>query len=377
MTVPFWVLVLFTGFAFAGFPLAVMLLGALLHRRHRSDAVTPSVDVLIAAYNEADGIVAKVRNALDQRYPTERLRVVVVDDASTDGTAARVEAMGETRVTLVRTAVRGGKIGALNAGIEACEAEVVLLTDANAAFEPDAVAELVRPFADPDVGGVCGNQRNLGGTGALALGETLYWEYDKLLKRMESLTGSIVAADGSIYAIRRSLWERVPAGVTDDFFISTAVVAAGRRLVFADAARAVETPLERTGDHFTRRVRITQQAMHSLACRRELVNPRRHGVYAFVLVGHKLLRRLAAPAILLTLPATLLALGSGWIYALALVAQLVVYAGAVAGWLGGGRWPAKLIAAPYYFVLGILATTVGMLRYLRGQRSLMWEPVRR
>jgi cellulose synthase/poly-beta-1,6-N-acetylglucosamine synthase-like glycosyltransferase len=362
MTAPFWILVAFTIFAFVGFPLVVLLLGAIMRRGYASGPVTPAVDVLIAAYNEAEGIEAKIRNALEQRYPTDRLRVVVVDDGSTDGTPERVEALADARVTLVRGTARGGKIGALNAGIAACTAEVVLLTDANSDFEPDAVARLVEPFADPAVGGVCGNQQNRRGKGALALGETLYWEYDKLLKRMETRTGSIVAADGSIYAIRRDLWETIPKGVTDDFFVSTGVVAAGRRLVFAESARAIEAPLERGGDHYRRRVRITQQAMHSLAMRRSLMNPARHGVYALVLVGHKVLRRLASPAIFLCLPATVLALPGGWLYALALLAQISVYVLAALGWWGGGRLPAKILAAPYYFVLGNLATTVGMIR---------------
>jgi cellulose synthase/poly-beta-1,6-N-acetylglucosamine synthase-like glycosyltransferase len=272
---------------------------------------------------------------------------------------------------------RGGKAAALNHGIRSTSGEVVVFTDANAMFAADAVRELVRPFADPEVGGVCGNQENRPGRGALARGEVLYWEFDKWLKRQESRTGSIVAADGSIYAIRREHLETIPPGVTDDFFISTAVVRDHRRLVFAERARSMEEPLEREGDHFRRRVRITHQAMRSLAARRELLDPRRYGVYAFVLLGHKVLRRLAAPAILLLLPVSAIAAPKGGIFLLALVAQVVLYAAAAVGILAGDRIRSRALVAPTYFVLGILGTTVGIWRFLRGERSVMWEPVRR
>lgn len=377
MVLLFWLVLGFVALAFVGVPVAVALAGVILRREHRRDDVTPSVSILIAAYNEADGIVAKVRNALGQDYPPDRLEVVVVDDGSADDTGTRVRAIDDPRLTLIVMPERGGKVTALNHGIRATTGEVVVYTDANAEFAPDAVRRLVRAFADPEVGGVCGNQENRPGRGALARGETLYWEFDKALKRLESRTGSIVAADGSIYALRREHVEEVPLGVTDDFFLSTGVVRQGKRLVFEADARSIEEPLEREGDHFRRRVRITHQAMRSLAARRQLLDPRRYGVYAWVLIGHKLLRRLAAPAILLLLPVSLLAAPSGGVPLLALIGQVALYVAAALGWLAGDRLPVKLLAAPTYFVLGILGTTVGIWRFLRGERSVMWEPVRR
>lgn len=375
--VVFWSLVALVGFAFVGFPIGVIALGLILHRAHLCEAITPSVSVLIAAYNESEGIQAKVRNTLAQQYPRDRLGVVVVDDGSDDGTAQRVRELDGERVRVVVMPRRGGKVSALNRGVLECTGEVLVFTDANAEFEPDAIARLVRPFADPDVGGVCGNQLNRRAGSAAARGDNLYWEFDKFLKRMESRTGSIVAADGSIYAIRREHFETVPLGVTDDFFISTGVVSRGARLVFAEDARSVEEALERRGDHFRRRIRITEQALHSLHARRDLMNPFRSGSYSFVIVGHKLLRRLAAPAILLLFPLSALLIGRGWVYDVAFGLQLLLYLAAVGGAVLRGRVSARLTAAPLYFVLGVVGTTVGLVRYLSGRRSLMWEPVRR
>ena len=377
MIVPlFWALVGIVAFAFVGFPVSVIMLGAILQRRYARARSTPSVSVLIAAYNEAPGIEAKIQNVLDQAYPADRLNVVVVDDGSTDSTADVLAAIDDPRVHVIRSAERGGKVAALNAGIGACGGDVVVYTDANAEFERDAIAELIAPFGDSEVGGVCGNQLNKPGRGALALGERLYWEYDKLVKRMESLTGSIVAADGSIYALRRELVEPVPAGVTDDFFLSTAVIKRGRRLVFAERARSLEVPLERGGDHFRRRVRITQQALESVSRRRDLLNPMRHGVYAYVLFGHKVVRRAAAPCMLALFPVSALAVPEGAAYALVFTLNVLVYVAALLGAVLRDRVPARVTAAPTYFVLGIVATSVGMLHFLRGRRRELWEPVR-
>jgi cellulose synthase/poly-beta-1,6-N-acetylglucosamine synthase-like glycosyltransferase len=373
----FWCLVTLIGIAFVGFPVAVLVLGALLRRRCAVGDGTPSVSVVIAAYNEAGGIRAKIENALRQDYPADRLDVIVVDDGSTDGTSEAVSLVTEPRVRHIRLASRGGKVGALNEALAHVRNDIVVLTDANSEFEGDAVRMLVRSFSDPAVGGVCGNQLNRPGRSALAKGEQLYWEYDKLLKRMESWSGSIVAADGSIYAIRREHIERIPLGVTDDFFLSTGVVRQGRRLVFDADARAFEDALERRGDHYRRRVRITEQALLSLWSRRELLNPFRTGVYAFVLAGHKVVRRLAAPAFLLLVPVSAAVARHGSVYRLVFLGLSVLVLLGAFGLVTRGRVHAKLLAAPYYFALGCVATTVGVARFLLGRRSLMWEPVRR
>ena len=373
----FWFLVILVAFAHAGFPLTVIFLGLWRRLSHACDDVTPHVTVLIAAHNEADGMDNKLRNTLEQDYPADRLNVVVVDDGSTDGTAEHVRALDDTRIRLIELPSQAGKVSALNRGIEACTGEIVLLTDANAIFEPDAIRSLVAPFADPEVGGVCGNQINRKKSGAMAGGEGLYWEFDKFLKRMESLAGSIVAADGSIYAIRRRFFETIPAGVTDDFFVSTAVIGHGKRLVFEEAAVSIEDPLQNSVDHYHRRVRIVEQSLRSLMCRRDLLNPVQHGVYAYILFGHKLLRRLASPAILLLFPTNAVLTSSGWMYILIFVLQNIFYTTAFIGWVRRTRARSKLLSAATYFALGNISTTVGLFRFALGKKRTVWEPIRR
>jgi hypothetical protein len=134
---------------------------------------------------------------------------------------------------------RRGKAAALADGAYHATGEILVFTDANTMFEPNALAMLARNFADPDVGGVAGRTQYVVAAEAESAGrgEDLYWRYDTWLKSLETKTGSVVSAHGGMYAIRRALFRPVedPA-VTDDFAISTAIVAQGKRLVFEPAA---------------------------------------------------------------------------------------------------------------------------------------------
>ena len=119
---------------------------------------TPTVSVIIAAYNEEKVIARTVRALLDGDYPN--LEVLVVDDGSKDGTSRVVaEAFGdESRVTLIRKE-NGGKASALNRGLTVATGDIMVSLDADTLFAPDTIRRLARHFADPGVGAVSGNVR--------------------------------------------------------------------------------------------------------------------------------------------------------------------------------------------------------------------------
>jgi hypothetical protein len=240
---------------------------------------------------------------------------------------------------------------------------------------------LARNFADPEVGGVCGNQMHgrSPGRDSSGDGERLYWSYDKRLKVLESATGSIVSADGAIYAIRRSLYRRPESdAVTDDFAISTAVIAQGYRLVFEPEAIAWEPPAGAARLEFDRKVRIMTRGLRGVLLRRALLNPFRYGFYAVVLASHKALRRLAPVFLLILLVASLAAARDGAVYRGAAVAQGVFYALAGAGGLlKGTRFGRhKLLCAPFFYCLANSAALVALTKILRGRRIERWSPQR-
>lgn len=190
------------------FPLLVVARARLWPRPPRAADITPSVSVIVAAHDEAAHIADRLANLRALDYPADRLEVVVASDGSTDGTDAIARAAAWPGVRVLALP-RVGKAAALEAAVAAAAGEVLVFTDANTAFAPDAVRALVRPLADPTVGGVAGDQRyrKAAALHAAGTGEAGYWSIDRWLKRLESDAGSTISATGAIYAIRRSLFQ--------------------------------------------------------------------------------------------------------------------------------------------------------------------------
>ncbi|MEY4176575.1 MAG: Poly-beta,6-N-acetyl-D-glucosamine synthase [Planctomycetota bacterium] len=347
-----------------------------------SDTELPRISVVVACYNESRYIGPRIENLLACDYPRANLEIVVASDGSTDATEAIAGRYVDRGVRVVRTE-RGGKGQALNAGVAAATGELLVFTDANTEFRGDALRAIVRPFADPSVGGVAGNQRYIrGGDASLSAdGECLHWNWDTRQKAWQSRGGSVTAATGALYAIRRSCFDPVPPHVMDDFHISTGVIARGLRLVFAADAVAVEPVATRDGVEFQRKVRVAVQGLRAVWTRRELLNPFRHGWYALQLFAHKIARRLLpAPLIAMAVSAAALA-GESRFHAAVLAAGCVVMGLAavatVARAIPRWRWPrAKLFAIPHFFCMAQVALLLAWWRVLRGDGLRVWEPER-
>ncbi|MGH3020370.1 MAG: glycosyltransferase, partial [Gaiellaceae bacterium] len=365
----FWLGAGALAFTYVLFPLLVLLRAALRPRPHRLDDSTPQVTMVIAAHNEAATIGAKLENLLSLDYPPERLEVVIASDGSDDGTDDIVRAHAGRGVRLL-TPGRVGKADALNAAVAASGGEILVFSDANSMYAPDALRALVRPFADPAVGGVAGDQRYLSSDGAdaIASGEQHYWNLDRMLKQAESRAGNAISATGAIYAVRRSLFRPVAPAVTDDFYISTGVIAAGYRLVFAPDAVAYE-PVARTGElEWQRKVRVMTRGLRGVLLRRELLDPRGHGFYALQLLTHKLLRRTMVFPLALTAATAPLLWRRGRLYRAATVAQACLYGLGTAGLLLA-RTPVgrrKALALPAFFCFVNLASVRAVWNVVRG-----------
>ena len=380
----FWLASGLIGWTYVGFPAVVLARGRLRPRPHRSEPITPSVSIVIAARNEEASIGAKLDNLAALDYPAERLEVLIASDGSDDATNRIVGERAGPRLQLLALP-RVCKAAALNAAVAEARGEVLVFSDANSMFAPDAIRRLVEPFADPQVGGVAGDQRYAsddaagGGEVAVAGGERSYWSLDRALKLAESRGGHVISATGAIYAVRRSLFREVPAAVTDDFATSTGVIAQGRRLVFAPDAVAYEAVGATAEVEFSRKVRVMTRGLNGVRVRSELLNPRRHGFYALQLFSHKVLRRLmAVPLLVMAVTSTLLRRSSPF-YALASAGQLGLYAVGVLGLLAGRRPRArsKLVAAPTFFVMVNVASLQAVLNVVRGRDIAHWEPVSR
>ncbi len=349
----------------AGYPLAAAALARVRPRPVRKEAIEPEVTVIVPAHDEEDVIERRLENLLALDYPADKLSVLVASDDSGDRTDELVEAAAaeEPRIRLLRCP-RGGKLAALNRAVPETTTPIVAFTDANATWEPDALRLLVRNFADPDVGYVCGQLRLQVAGGSNR--EGLYWRYEMWIRRSESLLGSITGGNGSIYAVRRE--DYVTHRFGQDLGLPDAMVKRGRRAVYEPEAVALEQPPPDLEDEYGRKVRMFPWAWQHLVEGRMLsgVPP----LYLAELVSHRLLRYGSGVLHVALLVTSVVLAPRGGVYALAFAGQLAWLGLALAGRL---RLPVPLASLAYYYALVTWATLVSLVRYLREGVPPVWE----
>lgn len=376
MTAVFWGALAIIAWTYAGFPAWLLARARWRPRPLRVDGAwrAPDVSVIIAAHDEAASIGQKVGQVLELEHEGH-MQVIVASDGSTDATVEEARRSGGDRA-LVLDLPRLGKARALDAAVAESTGAVLVFTDANSRLDHDALKHLLAPFADPTVGGVAGDQRyEPDDPGERAHGERGYWDFDRMLKRAESVAGNVISATGALYAVRRELVGPTAEGVTDDFFISTGVIERGYRLVFADGAIAWEPPARSSGLEYERKVRIMTRGLRGVLERRSLLDPRRTGAYALQLLSHKVLRRLVAVPLLLLFVSSLASIGRGRFYQAAAASQAVVYGLGAAG-LAAGRTPigrSKVMQLPAYFCLVNAAALRAAINIAQGRRIDRWD----
>jgi cellulose synthase/poly-beta-1,6-N-acetylglucosamine synthase-like glycosyltransferase len=285
---------------YVGYPALVYVLSRLFPRPVQQAAITPRVSLIIAAHNEERDIAVKLRNALSLDYPTDRLEIIVASDCSTDHTDDIVRSFTRQGVILYRQTERFGKTIAQNQAVRLSTGEILVFSDATTMYEPDALRRIVRSFADPEVGCVAGQLMYVDRTTtAVGSGCRSYWGYEKMLKSCESRLGSLIGVSGCLYAVRRSCHTRLSSDLIDDFVIASEIQLQGLRTIYEPAAIATEDTNKRSRDEFCMRVRVIEQTICVLYRYRRILNPLRHGLFAFQMLSHKVLRY-AVPCWLVT-----------------------------------------------------------------------------
>jgi cellulose synthase/poly-beta-1,6-N-acetylglucosamine synthase-like glycosyltransferase len=358
-----------------GYPLVLQVIAALRPRPVARQAYVPKVTILIPAYNEEECIAATVENKLEQDYPRDQLQVIVVSDASTDGTDGIVARYAPQGVQLLSRATRQGKAAALNEAVRHAHGEILVFSDANSAFAPDAVRRLAENFADPRVGYVTGSLQYTHAGNASGRGSSAYMRYENWLRRLESRVDSVIGVNGGVDAMRRGLYRDVPADQITDFVLPLQVIAAGFRVVFDERAHSRERANQEMGSEFRMRVRVALRALRGMIYARGALNVTRTPVPAFCIVSHKILRYLGFLFLGSALILNAVLVTHGVTFALLLLAQLFLYLCALLGLVRGLPRPLRaLTALPTYFVMSNAAFAVAALRFARGDTLAVWKP---
>ncbi len=380
-----WIVILglaLPGYSYVGYPVLLFVMAALVQtgrdvfyllrrgeRRTRSGG-TPSVSIVMAAYNEQDSIAETLERCLAVDYPADRLEVIVGSDGSDDETVAISRRYGERGVRTLDFSERRGKLSVVEDCVREARGEVIVLTDANTRLQPAAVANLVRHFDDRRVGAVCGELR-LGGKEAG--NEGIYWRYEVALKTLENRLNAVLGANGALYAVRRELFPDLPRHlITDDFVIPMKVRAGGYRVVYDPEAVAEEDAPVSAAAEFRRRMRIGAGNWQALRHCGALLAPWR-GWVALSFWSHKVLRWLTPYLLVAAFAANALLLAHP-LWRVVFAGQLGFYALAASGWLlPKARIPAGPLRTVTYFVVVNAALGAGMARGVLGLQRAAWQ----
>jgi len=376
----FWALIVLVIYPYAIYPLLAVIAGALFRRKLDTGEITPSLSVIITAYNEAGTIEQKLENTLALNYPRDRMEIIVASDASDDGTDQIVGRFAGRGVRLVRAPERSGKTAAQNRAIEVASGEILVFTDATTMLYRNSLHSITRPFADPRVGCVSGQDlsvEGVRGSGVEAAG--LYTRFEAFVRNSEARFTSLVGVSGSFYAVRRSLRPIMEPELIDDFYVPLHVAREGfLALPEPDAVGIVKRP--RSFYHeYQRKVRTFLTGMITFYEMRGMLNPLRYGMISFQLASHKLARWLSPFFLYLLFLVNLPLVVKGPFYAVAFAAQVLFYLVALAGhlMLRARYMPPRPVRFVFFVVMVNVALIDAWQKFLSGERIVAWEPTKR
>jgi cellulose synthase/poly-beta-1,6-N-acetylglucosamine synthase-like glycosyltransferase len=367
-------LVLFVAYSFEQLRRDLRYLAGRGDRRPRAmpTAALPPISLIVPAYNEAASLPTTLENLRRLDYPTDKLEVVIVSDGSTDLTNAILQAADDPWIQAVLLPTRGGKPNAVNAGIARARHDLLVLSDASTLFAPDALLRLVRHFADPAVGVVCGALDFQGNDGYRQT-EGVYWRYEGMLRLMEARLGATLTASGAIYALRRAAYVPLPPdALIEDFLVPMNARRLGYRVLYDPESRAVDTPASSVEGEFTRRVRLAAGSFRALGT---LFRIPFHFYTLLAFLSHKVLRWVL-PFLLIALLLSSALLWRNPLYRLVCMAQIAFYLWAAAGRVFGAQLRRiRFGLLPYYLTAIHLAFLFGFVRSLRGRQTVTWQRV--
>ncbi|MEO7103269.1 MAG: glycosyltransferase [Gemmatimonadaceae bacterium] len=373
-------------YAYIGYPLLLKLVASLVGDREiaGNDFAWPSITITVPCYNEERNIRSTLDALLAIDYPPDRRQILVISDASSDGTDGIVGEYADRGVELLRLDRRRGKSAAENAAGAAARGEIIVNTDATIRILPNALKALVHAFSDPHVGVASGRDVSVlsvtePGTAIGGSGESGYVGYEMNIRALETRVGSIVGASGCFYGIRASLYDsEFPETLSRDFASALMAAENGYRAVSVNDAVCLVPQTKSLQSEFRRKIRTMARGLQTLWFKRHLLNPFRYGAFAWMLFSHKLCRWLVYPALPIAAVALVVASVHSRAWLVLLIASLI---GALVGVIGM-RWPAGkrvpgLIRLAGFAVASNVAGILAWLQVLRNKRMAVWEPTRR
>jgi cellulose synthase/poly-beta-1,6-N-acetylglucosamine synthase-like glycosyltransferase len=368
-------------YAYVGYPL--ILLGIAYTRRSRAPMRTstlwPSVTITVPVYNAVSHIRETLERLLALDYPRDQIQLLVISDASTDGTDEEVRLFAGRGVELLRLPKRIGKTAAENAALRVARGELIVNVDATILVAAGSLKPLVRAFDDLTVGVASGRDVSVGTTShAGTSAESSYTGYEMWIRDLETRVGSIVGASGCFYAIRRCIHARgLPHDLSWDFASPLVARQQGYRSVSVPTALCIVPRTAAIRTEITRKVRTMARGLSTLFYLRSLMNPFLYGSFALMLISHKLLRWVPYLLAPVAIAALCLLAGESMV---ARVSLAILMTGGILGTISILRprsTPSKPVAAAGFFVAVFFAGLLAWWEALRRAPMATWEPTPR
>jgi len=370
-----WLSLLGLGYIFVGYPLLVWLCAKRSPRNLLKQSAPRSLSIVIVAHNESKNLPRKLASLFSCAKSEWITEILIGSDGSTDDTVSMVRAYPDSRVRVVEFSYRRGKPAVLNELVPQCQGDFVLFADARQEFDANCLERLLENFADSGVGVVSGELvlRSQPGETTAAQGIGFYWEYEKFIRKQESRFRGVPGATGACYVLRKHLFQPIPdQTILDDVAIPMQAVIRGYYCLFEPGAMIFDDPSRSTKQESIRKRRTIAGAAQLVRLFPRWVWPFANPLW-LEFVSHKLLR-LTSPLLLLLLLTANLALLSLPVYRILLVAQVVFYVAAAAGWICQcvGRRVA-CCGPPLMFLTLNVTTMLALWDALRCRYRVTWQ----
>ncbi len=351
----------------------------------------PFVSVIMSLYNEEKVIEEKLKCLLALDYPTDKLTFFIGSDCSSDQTNELVTAFAKKhpQIHFFPFRERRGKPGVINELVDLASANIpvgnnhiFVVTDANVMPQPDSFRHLIKHFKNERIKVVDANMVHIGmQKDGISQSEDRYISGEVMMKHREGIIwGKMIGPFGGCYAIRSNSFSKVPSNyLVDDFYIAMKVFEKGGDAINDLDAICLENVSHEIKEEYRRKARISAGNFQNLTTFPRLWMPAFKGLN-FAFFSHKVLRWLG-PLLLIgiLLSNFLLLFGNNPFYQLSFVLLLFGIVGIplldrFLNLLGVHFF---LFRSIRYFIMMNVALLEGLINFLRGVKTNIWQPPKR
>lgn len=380
----FWVLIALLFYSYFIFPVIIRIISK--HKSKKTKVLPdlkhfPKVSVIVSVYNEQSHIAGKIQNIIECDYPSDKIEVIVGSDGSNDRTNEIITGISGTCSFLkpLFFAERRGKSAVINDCVAVATGEFLILTDAKATLEKNAIKSMLRHFQDDSIGiaGATIINRNANCKG-IAHQESTFMSQEIKVKYDEGVAfGCCIGIYGACYAIRKDLIPHVPPDfAVDDFFISMKVLEKRYKVILDTKSVCYENVTSRLAEEFRRKVRIGVGNIQNLKVFTPLLF--RFNAMSFCFFSHKVIRWLGPFFLMAMLVLNVFLWDNGLLYKVLMFMQLFSILASVADfYLKKIHLQIIILRFVTHFYTMNLALLVGFFKYLIGVKANVWEPTKR